>query len=341
MKALKYILFLLLIVIIGLAIFIAVQPNEFEFSRSKVIKAPTSMVFNKVNDFKNWPDFSPWIEQEPNATLTYGEKTSGVDGTYSWSGEVLGEGSMKTTALEQDKSISQHISFIKPFESESDINWTFENTDEGTKVTWGMKGKQDFMTKMYTTFAGSIEENTGPDFDRGLFKLDSIVNADMKKYSINIEGITQHGGGYYLYSTTSCKISELESKMPEMMSKVGSYAMNNNINMAGAPYTYYHKWDVENNATMFSACVPTTERVITAPDSDILTGQLKPFKAVKTTLKGNYENLKETWEATMTYIPANGLEFTQDGPMLEVYPTDPMNTPNPADWITEIYIAVK
>lgn len=341
MKALKYILFLLLIIVIGLAIYIAVQPNEFEFSRSKVIKAPTSMVFNKVNDFKNWPSFSPWIEQEPGANLIYGDKTSGVDGNYAWNGDILGEGSMTTTGVEKDKSITQHISFIKPFESESDITWTFENTDEGTEVTWGMKGKQDFMTKMYTTFAGSIEENTSPDFDRGLFKLDSIIKVDMAKYTIKVNGITQHGGGFYIYNTTSCKINELEIKMPELMTKVAAYAMNNNIQMAGAPYTYYHKWDTENNAVMFSCCVPTTDRVITSADSDILTGQLKPFKALKTTLTGDYKNLKKAWDTAMKYIPENGLEFTDNGPMLEVYPTDPMMKPNPAEWITEIYIAVK
>jgi effector-binding domain-containing protein len=91
---------------------------------------------------------------------------------------------------------------------------------------------------------------------------------------------------------------------------------------------------------MFSACVPTIEKVVTT-DSDILTGQLEPFKAVKTTLNGNYDNLKEAWETVMKYIPENGMQFAETGPMLEVYLTDPMSEPNPADWITEIYIAVK
>ncbi|MEC3907557.1 GyrI-like domain-containing protein [Tamlana sp. 2201CG12-4] len=340
MKAFKYILFLLLIAIIGMAIYIAVQPNEFNFSRSRVIKAPASLVFNQVNDFKNWPRFSPWIEQEPNAKLTYGEKTSGINGYYSWNGEILGEGKMTTSAIEIDKSIAQRIQFIKPFESESDIDWAFEQTDEGTKVTWGMKGKQDFMTKMYTTFAGSVEENTSPDFDRGLFKLDSIVTVDMKKYSVNVNGITQHGGGFYIYNTTSCKISDLANKMQDMLPKVGAYAMNNNIKMAGAPYVYYHKWDEENNAAMFSCCVPTTEKIISS-DPEILTGQLKPFKALKTTLNGHYENLKEAWETAMKYIPENGLEIAENAPMLETYLTDPMKTPNPAGWVTEIYIAIK
>ncbi|WP_298536440.1 GyrI-like domain-containing protein [uncultured Algibacter sp.] len=340
MKTLKYILFLLLIVVIGLAIYIAVQPNEFSFSRSRVIKAPKSLLFDKVNDFKNWPNFSPWIEKEPNADLTYGEKTSGVDGNYSWNGEILGEGKMTTVAVENHKSISQQIVFIKPFESESDINWTFEDTDDGINVTWAMKGKQDFMTKMYTTFAGSIEENTSPDFDRGLFKLDSIVQVDMKKYSIEVDGVTEHGGGFYIYNTTSCKISDLAQKMQEMLPKVGNYAMNNNLQMAGPPFVNYHKWDEANNAVMFSCCVPTTEKVV-SNNPDILTGQLKPFKAIKTTLKGNYNNLKEAWDTTMKFIPKNGFEFEEKGPTIESYPTDPMSIPNPANWITEIYIAVK
>ncbi|OBQ56464.1 SRPBCC family protein [Tamlana sp. s12] len=340
MKALKYILLLLLIIFIGTAMYIAVQPNEFSFSRSRTIKAPASLLYNKVNDYKHWPEFSPWIEHEPDATLTYEDKTAGVDGGYSWSGEVLGEGKMKTLSVDKNKAISQKITFVKPFKSQSDINWTFENTEEGTKVTWAMQGEQDFMTKMYTIFAGSIEENTSPDFERGLFKLDSIVTADMQKYSVTVNGITEHGGGFYIYNTTSCKISEISRKMQDMMPKVSAFAKQHHIKMAGAPFVHYLKWDVANNAAIFSCCIPTTERVITTEDN-ILTGQMEPFKAVKTTLKGNYDNLKEAWDTAMKYIHNNGLEFAESGPMLETYITDPSSTENPAEWITEIYIAVK
>ncbi|TNJ42863.1 SRPBCC family protein [Tamlana fucoidanivorans] len=340
MKALKYVLFLLLIIIIGLSIYIAVQPNQFDFSRSRVIKAPKSLLFEKVNDYKNWPSFSPWIEQEPNATITYGEQTSGVNASYSWKGAILGEGKMTTLAVNDNASISQHIEFIKPFESESYINWTFEETEAGTTVTWGMKGEQDFMTKMYTTFAGSIEENTAPDFDRGLFKLDSVVTRDMKAYSVAVNGLTEHGGGFYIYNSTSCKISDLANTMQVMLPKIATYANKNNIPIAGAPFVYYHKWDEANNAVMFSCCIPTTEKIIST-EPDILTGQLSPFKAIKTTLKGDYENLKEAWDTAMNYISENNLEVVENGPMLETYLTDPNRIENPAAWITEIYIAIK
>ena len=68
---------------------------------------------------------------------------------------------------------------------------------------------------------------------------------------------------------------------------------------------------------------------------------MESFKAVKTTLKGNYSNLKAAWKTAMTYIPENGFEFTPNGPMIETYLTAKKTTPNPADWKTEIYIAVK
>lgn len=340
MKAFKYILFLLLIIIIGTSIYITVQPNQYTLSRSRVIAAPAPVLFNEVNDYKNWPSFSPWLEQEPEATLTYLDETSGTNAGYAWNGAILGEGNMSTLAVTEDESISQKINFIKPFESESNIDWTFEPQNDSTKVTWTMSGKMDFMSKMYTAFAGSFEKTIGPDFERGLFKLDSVAVASMKAYNIRIMGITQHGGGYYLYKTTSCKISELPNKIKTMLPEVSAYAYNNRIATTGMPFVNYHKWDEENNAVMFSSCVPTTEKIITE-DGDILTGQLPPFTAVKTILLGNYSHLNEAWAKGMSFIQEKGLETLEEGPTIEVYSNINGNVPNPADWITEIYIAIK
>ncbi|AUP81011.1 SRPBCC family protein [Flavivirga eckloniae] len=340
MKAIKYILFLLLIAIIGTAIYIAVQPNSFEVSRTRTIKAPSAVIYDNVIDFKNWEAWSSWVEADPDMLITIPEQTKGVGGSYSWQ-DKHGIGTMKTLKVAPNASIEQIMQF-ENFPS-SDVNWKFTPNDDGsTDVTWTISGKDlPFDFKAFATFTGGMEKQIGPHYERSLEKLDSIVSASMKVYSIKIDdSIADHSGGYYLYNTASCKITELKAKMTEMLPKVGNYAMANNITMAGAPFTYYHKWDEKNNAVMFSSCVPTTTKVIST-DSEILTGQIKPFKAVKTTLNGNYDNLKEAWESAMKYIPENGFEFTADGPMLETYLTDPMSTPNPADWVTEIYIAVK
>src|SRR5690606_21775816 len=153
-------------------------------------------------------------------------------------------------------------------------------------------------------------------------------------------GITEHGGGAYLYNTISCKLGAVETTLQHMVPKVTDFAIKTDINLAGAPFVNYLNWDEANNAAIISCCRPITERIIT-PESDMLTGPTLPFKALKTTLKGNRTNLKEAWDVARKHITENGLEFSENGPMLQVYTTDAANYPNPADWVTELYIAVK
>lgn len=339
MKALKYILFLLLVIVIGLAIYVAVQPNSFEIKRERVINAPAAVIYNKVNDFKNWEAWSAWVEKDPSTVISLNEKTKGVDGGYSWT-DKDGKGAMKTLATNPYKSIEQQLQFgdYEP----SKINWNFEPIDNGkTKVTWKMNSDNiPFLFKGYAAFSGGFDNMIGPDFERGLEKLDSLIVNEMKIYSVKVNGITQHSGGFYIYNTTSCKMEDLQAKMTEMLPKVGAYAMANNITMAGAPFVNYLKWDEENNAVIFECCIPTSSRVITT-ESDILTGELPSFRAIKTTLTGDYSNLKEAWDKAFAYISENGLEAEENGPTIEAYLTDPTNTPNPADWVTEIFIAIK
>lgn len=339
MKALKYILFLLLIIFIGLAIYIAVQPNSFEVTRSRTINAPASVVYNNVIDFKNWESWSSWAEDDPDMIITLPEQTRGINGSYTWE-DVDGVGIMKTTDTKANEMIVQEMQFAEF--PKSDVRWKLTpNGPNKTDVTWTISGKDlPFGFKAFSVFMGGMEKQIGPNYERSLTKLDSILVADMKKYSVNVEGVTQHSGGFYLYNTTSCKMEDFKQKMQEMMPKIGAYAMTNNITMAGKPFVIYHLWDEVNNAVIFSCCIPTTSK-ITANDPEVLTGQLEPFRALKTVLKGDYENLKEAWDTAMTHMASNSLESDETGPMIESYLTDPMTTPNPAEWITEIYLAIK
>lgn len=340
MKAFKYVFFLILIAIIGISIYIAVQPNTFEISRTRTIKAPASVIYKQVIDFKNWKDWSYWFEADKDIKITYRDVTRGVNGSYAWH-DKDGIGKMKTIAAVENVAIQQEMIYadFPP----TDIHWDFKSNENGSSdVTGKISGKNlSFGFKAHAIFTGGIENKIESYLERSLQKLDSLIIDDMKKYSIIVNGVTNHSGGYYLYNTTSCSMSEIASKMQEMLPQVEAYAKKNHIATAGASFIYYHKWDEENNAVIFSSCVPTTDRVITTEGDEILTGELPTFKALKTTLKGNYSNLKEAWDTAWKHIAENGYEFVENGPMLETYLTEPKNTPNPADWTTEIYIAIK
>jgi len=339
MKRLKYIFLFSIIVGLALAIYVFIQPNTYEVTRTRRIEASTPIVYNHVLDFKTWKSWSSWVEEDPGLEITFSENSKGISSKYSFKNDD-GIGHIETIKTAPNKSIHQTMQFEDY--PKSDITLDFKsNDDQSTDITWTIKGKDlPFGFKVYALLMGGMEKQIGPHYERSLEKLDSIIVSDIKKFNINIGGLTQHGGGYFIYNTTSCKISDLEVSIEKMLPEVINYATKNNIRIAGAPFINYHKWDEENNAAMFSCCIPTAEKVISS-EPRILTGKLEPFKALKTTLKGHYSNLKETWETSMNYIEDNNMEFIGEGPMLEVYLTDPSTTPNPADWVTEIFIALK
>jgi len=167
MKYLKYILFVLLIAIIALAIYIAVQPNDYSVTRTKNIKAPAALVYNEIIDFKNWEDWNAWIEEKPDMKITYPDQTKGVNGSYSWEDE--GEtGTMTTTNVNLNSSISQEMQFGEY--PKSDVNWTFTPKEDGsTDVKWTISGKDlPFGFKAFATLSGGMEKQIGPYYERVL-----------------------------------------------------------------------------------------------------------------------------------------------------------------------------
>ena len=344
MKVLKYFLLLVLLILVAGVFYVATLDKFYHVSRTKVINAPIEVIYEEVNNFKTWPEWSPWLEKDSLTVLTYGEKSAGTGASYSWKSEnkEVGQGSMETLKEVKPDSILQKIKFISPFESESDIYWAFNPIDkEKTEVTWGMKGSLGFMEKAFMAMSGGMDKQVGPDYEKGLHKLDSVVQVNMKKYTIEVKGLTTHGGGYYLFNSSSSKIEEMEDKMVAMIKQVDDYVKENEIALSGASFSLYHKYDEENNAVIFSCAVPITERIITKSQSGIQTGFIAPFKAVKTSLKGNYSNLKEAWETSYKYLADNNIQADFNQPTIEIYRIDPEQQVNPAKWHTELYIPVK
>lgn len=338
MKFLKYILFLLLILIIGLAIYIAVQPSDFEVTRTRTVNAPVAVVYKNVSDFKNWEAWSPWKEKQPESVITLGEKTDGIGGTYAWT-DKDGSGSMKTLDADLNKSINQEMQFGDYHPSK--INWSFESTSEGkTNVTWQMLGeKTPFVFKGFAALSGGFDKMIGPDFERGLEKLDSIVVKSMEAYETKIDGVTEYGGGFFMYKTTSANGANISQLMGKQYGEIMGYMAQNNIVQNGMPFTIYNEMNPDTGNIIMSNAIPILNKVNVTRGSEVLCGYIPKTKALKTTLKGNYNNLPKAWEAAMTHLAENDLTQSNLKPF-EIYTNDPGLVPNPADWVTEIYIPI-
>ncbi|MDY2588382.1 SRPBCC family protein [Winogradskyella aquimaris] len=337
MKAFKYILLLLLVLIIGFSIYIAVQPNSFEVTRSRNIEAPKEVLYDKIIDFETWEHWSSWVEADPAMTLNIPEKHRGVGGSYSWEDQD-GMGTMTTVSANPYTSITQEMQFADY--PKSDVSWLLVTKEDGsTEVTWKIAGQDlPFMFKLFSTLMGGMEKQIGPHYERSLEKLDSLVQVDMKHFEITVNGITEYGGGYYLYKTTNANSQNMSAKMGESFGKIMQFMGEHNIKQSGMPLTVYN--DISSSSVIMSNGIPVKEKIILPMDADVSLNYIPKIKVLKTTLKGNYTNLNKAWEKAMAYLAQNNLEQSSEHPF-EIYTTDPGNYPNPADWITEIYIPIQ
>ena len=81
---------------------------------------------------------------------------------------------MTITAVEPDQSVTIALEFIKPFKSKSTTEFTLRPDGATVVVRWRMTGAKTFMTRFMGVFM-SMDKMVGPDFEKGLAKLQADV----------------------------------------------------------------------------------------------------------------------------------------------------------------------
>ncbi|NQY07155.1 MAG: GyrI-like domain-containing protein [Flavobacteriaceae bacterium] len=332
MKILKYLLFLILAVVVVISVMASMQPDQYEVSRTKLIKAPANIIFDNINDYKNWEEWGPWLEDDPSMIFEYPGQTSGVGATYNWISEAEGNGSMETLAVEENKSIDQKLTF-EGFEP-SDVYWKFEEEEGGTKVTWGMKGNANFMFRVIAAINGGFDGMIGPKYAKGLEKIDGVITEymnnippakDLSKYLAVYNEPTkdvlerQKFIGYH--HKTDMDQDNLTKLFMESIPKAGAYVMKNG--MKGdehAPGSVTVSWDPENKEIeMFIGMLlcRDMESAEGIRNVDITDGDYVMFSKLGPYGEGDMEAHRKIEE----FMKANNL--VQNGPVLEIFANDP------------------
>lgn len=337
MRILKYLFLLLLLSLFTLSVFVATQKGDFTVERSKVINSPKSEVFNYVNEYRNWEDFSSWSVEDPEIKINYPQKTIGKGASYSWEGKD-GNGDIQTLFVKENDSIAQKMNYDGTI---SDVFWSFKDTRGGTKVTWTIKGKMSFLLKIYTAFNGGIEKVIGKMFEKSLANLDKTLDYEMNTYDVKVDGVVKKPEIFYLHQTFTSKISNVLKNFKIVSPKIIDFCKKNAIGIAGKPFILYHTYDLTNGLTKISICVPIKTEIFTSEGSDILAGKLPAFEAVKTTLTGDYSHTNKALDKAVSYFNANKLLRDATFSHLEIFTTGKTEIKSPSKWVTEIYYPIK
>jgi Polyketide cyclase / dehydrase and lipid transport len=172
---------MLIAIIIALAVlvaFIAMQPPEFEVSRSMTMAASPDKIFPHVNDLHAWHDWSPWAQIDPNAKTTFEGATAGTGAIMRWASDNMkvGQGSMTITESRPNELVRLQLDFLKPMKGTNTGSFTFTPEGNQTRVTWSMIGQKNFISKAMNLVM-SCEKMVASQFDKGLAQMKAVVDA--------------------------------------------------------------------------------------------------------------------------------------------------------------------
>ena len=173
----KNVLVALLVIVVAFVGFIATRPTDYHVERSMSFAAPPEAVYAQIADFHRWEAWSPWEKLEPTMKKEFGGAASGTGATYHWTGKKVGEGNMAIKNATEPSSVDIQLDFIKPFVATCDTKFAIAPEGTGSRVTWSIQGKNDFVGKAMGVLMGGMDKAMGPDFERGLTAMKSVTEA--------------------------------------------------------------------------------------------------------------------------------------------------------------------
>jgi hypothetical protein len=153
--------------------------STFEVKRSITIDAPAPTIQLLIEDFQQWPKWSPWEDMDPQMKREYSGPTYGVGSVYAWKGNrKAGSGRMEITEAEPGR-VDLDLEFTAPMKTQNRLAFDLSPAAEAaTEVTWTMTGTQKGLWKVIGKVY-PMDKLVGKDFEKGLARLKAAAETSL------------------------------------------------------------------------------------------------------------------------------------------------------------------
>jgi uncharacterized membrane protein len=166
MKALMQILKWAIITMLAFTSFNLFISPEYKLARSVEINVPAHIVYEQVTDLHQWENWAVWWKNDTSMITNYSGAERGLGAKMIWTSDVVRDGDLEIIEC-SSQAIKTKLAW-------GNGSWHFEETENGTNVTWSMNGKMPFLMRFMTMF---IEDMVGPDFEKGLTGLKELCES--------------------------------------------------------------------------------------------------------------------------------------------------------------------
>ncbi len=150
-------------------------PKNYQVQRTKTIHASPSVVWAQMVNLKNWKNWSPWEELDKKMKTSYAGKDGDIGAKMMWEGnDSVGTGELVIKSMSTNKELVYEMAFKEPMAMTTLGTILFQNiTDSSVDVTWKDYADLPFKFRPSMHFM-DMDAMMGSQFERGLFKLDSV-----------------------------------------------------------------------------------------------------------------------------------------------------------------------
>lgn len=164
------------VLIVGVLVYAAFQPNTFLISRSVTINASPEKIYPYMSDFHKGDLWTPYEKRDPSMKRTFSGPESGKGAVYEFAGDKkkVGSGRLEIIEVVPPTKVVLTLDMREPMKGRTIVEYTLEPTGGGTKVTWSMRGTNNYLSKLIRTFI-NVDKMVGGDFETGLANLKALV----------------------------------------------------------------------------------------------------------------------------------------------------------------------
>jgi effector-binding domain-containing protein len=315
-------------------------PKHVHVERSITIERPATMMFEILNGYRYFNEWSPWAKRDPNAEFIISGPESGVGARMDWSGDpqLVGSGWQEIVASKPYEQISIRLDFDA--QGLADTGYVLQAQGNATTVTWvfdsdlteGVNVLDSFLARYFGLL---FDRWVGGDYERGLANLKQF--AESRKVSefsqLKIERVSVAAQKIlYIRSSTGGTQANIAAAMAKAYTEISIFMNLNGINMDGQPMAITRSDD--GDGYLFDAAIPV-DFIPATLEGNIQSGLSPAGAAVRAEHHGGYDEMEPTYEKMAAYMSAHGL--SQGGVSWEHYVSDPGVTTQ-SEMITHVYI---
>jgi len=179
----------------------------------------------------------------------------------------------------------------------------------------------------------------GMDYERGLNMLKEYIELGEVNSKMEFIGVKEFPACKYLGVKTISDKDVIDKKMKDDFTKVYDVVMQSPENIAGNPFTIYHKWDAVSGKVVYTCCVPVKSIPADLP-KDVFADKMSTVKVHTVKHKGAYKHLANPWMTNFAMARNKEFKINKKVAPFEIYLNSPKDTIE-KDLVVEVSLPIK